>query len=99
MLRNARTRFNNFVRNARPLIIHKHYVTNNKEKDKRIEELIRREVEWNIEKVELVKKVKELTSQVEHFENKQERLYDAVYIMLGHINDPVIKRQVDAKLK
>ena len=97
-------RFNRFARFFKPeLHIHK----NDKEKDQRIEDFVIKETQWKIERSDFIKQIRILERRVAGNEERErgkdvkiERLYDAVYLMLGNIElDPVIKRQVEAKLK
>ena len=97
-------RFNRFVKFLKPeLHIHKA----DKDKDQRIEEFIVKETQWKIERSDFIKQIRVLERRVAGSEDRErnkdikiERLYDAVYMMLGSIDlDPSIKRQVEAKLK
>lgn len=107
-LRNLRRRFNNFIRITKPDIIHNHY--DNPEKDKLINVLTRSEENLKTERMHLIERIKILESQIasqnndiisvkDDCEKTKDNLYDAIYIMLGYIDDPAIKRQIDAKLK
>ena len=87
---------------------HIHY--DDKDKDIKIEELVRSEENLKTERKSLIQKIRTLERKVNVQEKDikdvrddcaatKDNLYDAIYIMLGFIDDPVIKRQVEAKLK
>ena len=90
-------RFNRFVRFFKPEIT---IIKTDKAKDEKIEKLVRSEENLKTERKGLIQKIRDLERRVSHYESRIERLTDAVYLMIGNVElDPVIKRQVEAKLK
>lgn len=87
-----------------------HIYYHSKEDKIKIEVLTRSEENLKTERKGLIQTIKNLNRRISNQNTEiksvkddcnttKERLYDAIYIMLGYIDDPVIKRQVDSKLK